>query len=73
MSEREKLIELISRFQWMGGLEEMLADYLLSHGVTVPVRCEECKHWKDYSCGIQVCAKFYKKDYCSYGERKDNG
>lgn len=36
MTEREMLIELISKVQYMGGLEEQLADHLLSNGVIVP-------------------------------------
>ena len=35
MTEREKLIELISQVQYMGGLEGKLADHLLSNGVIV--------------------------------------
>lgn len=33
---RDRLIELISQVQYMGGLEGNLADYLLAHGVIVP-------------------------------------
>jgi hypothetical protein len=33
---RDRLIELISRVQYMGGLECKLADHLLSEGVIVP-------------------------------------
>lgn len=33
---RNRLIELISNVQYMGGLEEKLADYLLANGVIVP-------------------------------------
>ena len=36
MTEREKLIELISQVQYMGGLECKLADHLLSNGVVYP-------------------------------------
>lgn len=36
MTERERLIELISQVQYMGGLEGKLADHLLSNGVIVP-------------------------------------
>ena len=35
MTERERLIELISQVQYMGGLECKLADHLLSNGVKV--------------------------------------
>lgn len=33
---RERLIELISKVQYMGGLEEKLSDHLLANGVIVP-------------------------------------
>ena len=33
---RDRLIELISQVQYMGGLEGRLADHLLSEGVIVP-------------------------------------
>ena len=33
---RDRLIELISQVQYMGGLEGKLADYLLKNGVIVP-------------------------------------
>lgn len=33
---RDRLIELISDVQYMGGLEEKLADHLLASGVIVP-------------------------------------
>lgn len=67
---------------------ERLADYLLSHGVTIPVRCEDCKYYRNHPNGLCyqwtepfINAKGYKgevhcvepDDYCSYGERKDNG
>lgn len=45
MTEREKLIELtteaVNKYAFI--TKENLADYLLSHGVTIPVRCAECK------------------------------
>jgi hypothetical protein len=33
---RDRLVELISQVQYMGGLEGQLADYLLKNGVIVP-------------------------------------
>ena len=32
---REKLIELLSHVQYLGGLEEKIADHLIANGVTV--------------------------------------
>ena len=34
MTDREKLVELISQNQYMGGLESRLAEHLLANGVT---------------------------------------
>ncbi len=36
MTDRDRLIELISQIQYMGGLESRLADHLLANGVIVP-------------------------------------
>ena len=36
MNSRDRLIELISKVQYMGGLESKLADYLIENGVIVP-------------------------------------
>ena len=36
MADRDRLIELISQVQYMGGLEGKLADHLLANGVIVP-------------------------------------
>ena len=36
MNQRDRLVELIQRVQYMGGLEKRLADYLLDNGVIVP-------------------------------------
>lgn len=47
MIEKEKLIELLSEYH-SGNYDEAqkIADYLFANGVTIPVRCKECKHWK---------------------------
>ena len=44
------------------------------------VPCIQCKHyvWNSYGDGCWVCVKhskygFRPNDFCSYGERKDNG
>ena len=34
MTDREKLIELLRDVQYLGGLEEKIADHLLANGVT---------------------------------------
>ena len=44
------------------------------------VRCKDCKHYveTDLWCNLNCCvgdshANWYPEDFCSYGERKDNG
>lgn len=90
MTEREKLIEIIiSSFDYCSKFyAALIADYLLSHGVTILVRCAECKYYRNHPNGLcyrwtepSINAKGYKgevhcvepDDYCSCGERKDNG
>ena len=40
---RDRLIELISKVQYLGGLEGKLADYLLENGVIVPQQYVDIK------------------------------
>ena len=47
---REKLIELVSNMRtkitaWHTA--EDIADHLIANGVTIPVRCKDCKHWHE--------------------------
>ena len=47
------------------------------------IRCKDCKFYKDYPMGGKGCHTHYngrtelipreENDFCSYGERKDNG
>jgi hypothetical protein len=81
---REKLIELIIDSP---GLEVLFcteeefaknADWLIARGVTIPVRCQDCKHWKNEINGCTEDKRFcdigfymvHKDGYCSFGERK---
>lgn len=62
--------------------EHLLIDYLISKGVTIPVRCGECKYYfsdirkcdlhsempDEYSSGFSF--KMEPTDFCSYGERE---
>lgn len=58
-----------------------IADHLITNGVTIPVRCKDCKQWCRNN-GITDSPNgncFYHDattngyDFCYYGERKDNG
>ena len=75
-----KLEMLISEIQYMGGLERILADQLMANGVTIPVRCKDCNHYterKNNAYNGHFCDRIIEfvqpNDFCSYGERKDNG
>ena len=59
---------------------EDIADYLMENGVTVPVRCKDCRHWlKDVPGCIETIRRCRfgnymvgTNGYCVYGERKGN-
>ena len=86
MGMREKLIELLEHddcpiFMVFGDNMEGLADYLVANGVAIPVRCKECKHWKNEINGCTEDKRFcdigfymvHKDGFCSYGERENYG
>lgn len=85
-TDREKLIALIKEANlsmWgRSGISSAaerrayLADYLISKGVTIPVRCEDCAYWDDdnrCNAPINGLVREYTNfdDFCSYGERGD--
>jgi hypothetical protein len=37
------------------------------------VRCKDCKHYKQSGCQMSMRDFNLEDDFCSYGERKDNG
>jgi hypothetical protein len=65
---RDRLIELISQVQYMGGLEGQLADHLLAEGVIVPpckvgsivytISRKHLKKWKVCFIGYNSQGKF---------------
>ena len=92
MGMREKLIELICDSMQDGCVGwcnhppcyrvERVANNLIANGVTIPVRCKECKHWVDGVAGctdhVKCCKIGYyfvgENGYCVYAERKtDDG
>jgi hypothetical protein len=88
-TDREKLMELAicAKVDWMYDYEETeksfceyIVDYFISKGVTIPVRCGECKYWQDNNGGYPHTECRWGKDetpdaddFCSYGERKEDG
>ena len=82
MNDRDRLVELIRQVQYLGGLEEKLADHLIANGVAIPVRCCDCKHSKvnpdiEGTCYLTCSLKYGLQgtidpvDYCPYGKRKE--
>ena len=81
MGMREKLIELVLRMDITDNVGNIV-DFLIANGVTIPVRCKDCKHLTVYNSPTlyAYCQKThlrfepFKEDtrthYCSYGERK---
>jgi len=39
---KKKVVELLREVQYLGGLEEKIADHLIAHGVTVQEDCKAC-------------------------------
>ena len=79
---REKLIELLTQVAVLGDYLDMrkVADHLIANGATIPVRCQDCKHWKNEINGCTEDKRFcdigfymvHKNGFCSFGERKTN-
>ena len=83
MDVRKKLVEILE--EPCGGLYPAceLAEYLLDNGVTVVVRCKDCKHhyWEQEPChgkSVHYCElphmrgiEVFKEFFCYYGERKN--
>lgn len=91
MNTREKLIDLLcqahnkatdaSAFECAtyAQMLEVEADNLIANGVTIPVRCKDCKGWcteeiaKRYGVDRYCTATMMPTnadDFCSYGERR---
>ena len=50
MTERERLLAILKTPIYPHELVdpvEAVADFLLDHGVKVPVMCKDCKHWHE--------------------------
>ena len=85
---REKLIELLEAIPHPQLLyPDLFVDSLIANGVTIPVRCKDCKYnvanmkpdpldmtdYSDITCSYFMTDGMNRDDFCSYGERKDNG
>ena len=80
---REKLIEILRMPIYPHELVdpiEAVADYLIDSGVTIPMRCKECrKRYNPKECPMCVFVYGEQHDvthddgYCDRGERRTDG
>lgn len=70
MTDRDRLIELISQIQYMGGLESRLAEHLLANGVILPPCKVGDKVYKITRNKVKECEVVFigisAKEKCSY-------
>lgn len=87
MTDKERITEVLKAYTKKHNISasvvilEEYAEELIRQGVTMPIRCKDCKYykaqkqsvnWKNkkkYCCRV-VALKVNENDYCSYGERK---
>lgn len=82
MGMREKLIELLFRCTTKNIKAELhgekieviislgkIVDHLIANGVTIPVRCKDCKHYMTIHCTCDGCC-ISDDWYCADGERR---
>lgn len=85
---REKLIELandvLNYLPWgeiSSHTAKEIADHLIANGVTIPVRCKDCKHYKPQEksscwqgrvcyCCRSAAMKVNPDGFCDRGERR---
>ena len=78
MATEKRLIEMISQslcdhISYSCKLAENIAGDLIANGVSIPIRCKDCKHWdKDFLWCDKKSVRMMEDDFCSYGERKEN-
>ena len=90
MGMREKLIDILRAGNRVGsycaeeGALKRIANHLIANGVTIPVRCKDCKYnvanmkpdpldmadYSDITCSYFMTDGMNSDDFCSYGERK---
>ena len=72
MDDREKLVELLREAMHIVTCTDK-AEYLISKGVVIPVRCKDCKWWNDHKC-INInganCLVTNGDWFCCSGEAK---
>jgi hypothetical protein len=85
MGMREKMIELLKEAMVLsdgicrivGNTQAVaIGHYLFANGVTIPVRCKDCKWvYRDKYSGVYFCheRQVRSEHFCSYGERRTDG
>ena len=58
--------------------KEIIADHLIANGVTIPVRCGECREFVCRNDVFEQHCRLYgasvdSNDFCSCGERRNDG
>ena len=82
MTDYMKLVDILldtipEDSPWQGNIKG-LTEKLVANGVTITVRCHECKHWKNEINGCTEDKRFcdigfymvHKDGFCSFGEKK---
>ena len=83
MTDIDALLEEVVKIQASGGDAEKRVGEIILAITNTPtveiVRCKDCKAWNRYEptsvsgrCGF-LCKMRMDDDFCSYGERKNNG
>ena len=72
MTDREKLISIIEDCRSYVANKEELVECLIANGVTIPVRCKECRYYKEDGeyCGMWGECR-HPEHFCDEGV-KDN-
>ena len=78
-SEKERLMALMIEAKKedpeTGSFTEFCADFFVENGVTVPVRCRDCVHWRAHLKVGGICylttSIRHPDDYCSRGKRRE--
>ena len=80
MTNKEKLVELLETIPYAQRLyPDLYVDMLIENGITIPVRCKDCKHMEKVGLNNHRYCNVWRHingmgddGYCNYGERKDN-
>ena len=83
MGMNRKLIDVLDSFMIDDDClsNEKIAEILIAHDIVPVVRCKDCKHWtydgyhKHHYCSNKMGLRYVcpANNFCSKGERKDNG